>query len=224
MASNLLPPSRNNASRCGLAWLGISWERDQPLIVRDGLVIFPHNQLHCFRKLQYSSKKKKKSVLSLSLLISGWPRRRRWERCVRLPSMWGYHVAPHLTQAMEPWSKESKEGRKGGGHDEKNRQNPQNAPVTRSKISTPVASLALKVPWQQQQSQRGEERDSRLSEALFFNKRFRSTSWFTSKRLLLNMKHVVPVVRLRCFCATDGNIHNLSSDISFPYGCREPRM
>lgn len=34
---------------------------------------------------------------------------------------------------------------------------------------------------------------------------------------------VVRAVHLRCFCATDGNIHNLSSDISFPFGCREPQ-
>lgn len=35
---------------------------------------------------------------------------------------------------------------------------------------------------------------------------------------------VVEVAYLRSFSAIDGNIHNLSSDISFPYGCHEPKM
>lgn len=32
------------------------------------------------------------------------------------------------------------------------------------------------------------------------------------------------VGHLHAFSATDGNIHNLSSDISFPHGCHEPKM
>lgn len=35
---------------------------------------------------------------------------------------------------------------------------------------------------------------------------------------------LVQVAHLRSFSAIDGNIHNLSSDISFPYGCYEPKM
>lgn len=35
---------------------------------------------------------------------------------------------------------------------------------------------------------------------------------------------LLQVTHLCFFSATDGNIHNLSSDISFPYGSHEPKM
>lgn len=45
------------------------------------------------------------------------------------------------------------------------------------------------------------------------------TSWMFHRVFPL-----LQVAHLHSFSAIDGNIHNLSSDISFPYGSHEPKM
>lgn len=118
----------------------------------------------------------------------------------------GVSCVPHLTQAMEPWSKgrKRKKRREGGVRDGKKRQKPETAPVKHRR--------GAKSPPRQRNMEEKREMES-------------STTAFRLTWSLVNMKRPgVRVVHLHCFWATDGNIHNLSSDISFPYGCREPQM